>query len=313
MSAVPGIRGRLRGALVALACLLSIAPAAAAEVAAVEAIGIPVADLECSRPFYSMLGFAPVGERELSGDAVERAYGVFGIRLRVARMQLGDEFVDLVQVLTPGGRPIPPDSRSNDRWFQHIAIIVRNMDRAYARLREMNVRYGSSAPQRLPDWNPAAGGIQAFYFRDPDGHFLEVLQFPPGKGEARWQRRDGPLFLGIDHTAIVVADTDASVGFYRDRLGMRVVGTSENHGPEQEHLNNVFGARLRITTLRAERGPGVELLHYLAPTDGRAMPADSRTGDLWDWHIRFRAVDPSVPARILRDPDGHASLVGTAP
>ena len=62
-----------------------------------------------------------------------------------------------------------------------------------------------------------------------------------------------------------------------------MAGGSENWGTEQEHLNNVFGARLRITTLRAARGPGVELLEYLAPTDGRPYPADARANDLLHW------------------------------
>src|SRR5439155_656512 len=82
----------------------------------------------------------------------------------------------------------------------------------------------------------------------PDGHALEVLWFPPGKGAAKWQRRDA-LFLGIDHTAIVVGDTARSLACYRDALGLVVAGESENWGPEQERLNNVAGARLRITTL----------------------------------------------------------------
>jgi catechol 2,3-dioxygenase-like lactoylglutathione lyase family enzyme len=68
------------------------------------------------------------------------------------------------------------------------------------------------------------------------------------------------MFLGIDHTAIVVGNTDASLSFYRDMLGLRVAGESENYGTEQEHLNNVFGAQLRITSLRAAAGPGIELL-----------------------------------------------------
>src|SRR5439155_1036010 len=118
--------------------------------------------------------------------------------------------------------------------------------------------------------------IRAFYFRDPDGHALEILQFPPDKGDPRWHRPSDRVFLGIDHTAIVVGDTAASLGFYRDVLGMRVVGGSENHGPEQERLNNVFGARLRITTLRATAGPAVELLEYLTPRDGRPYPVDEQ-------------------------------------
>src|SRR5213594_2763927 len=108
--------------------------------------------------------------------------------MRVVGMRLGDERIELMEYLTPRGRPIPADSRSHDRWFQHIAIVVSDMDRAYARLREHRVAHASSGPQRLPDWNPNAGGIRAFYFKDPDGHTLEVLSFPPGKGHPRWQR-----------------------------------------------------------------------------------------------------------------------------
>ena len=36
----------------------------------------------------------------------------------------------------------------------------------------------------------------------------------------------------------------------------------------------MFGARLRITALRAHAGPGIEFLEYLAPRDG---PASRRT------------------------------------
>ena len=136
--------------------------------------------------------------------------------------------------------------------------------------------HASTGPQRLPETIPNAAGIRAFYFRDPDGHPLEVLQFPPDKGDPKWHAPSARLFLGIDHTAIVVADTRASLAFYRDVLGFRVAGESMNFGTEQEHLNNVPGARLRITGLRAPSGPGVELLEYLAPRDGRPFPADER-------------------------------------
>jgi catechol 2,3-dioxygenase-like lactoylglutathione lyase family enzyme len=127
----------------------------------------------------------------------------------------------------------------------------------------------------------------------PTRHYLEVLAFPPGKGQSKWHEPKGKLFLGIDHTAIVVSDTAASLHFYRDVLGLRVVGTSENYGTEQEHLNNVFGARLRITSLRADQGPGVEFLEYLAPRTGRASPVDTQADDLWYWQINMRAASPA--------------------
>src|SRR5204863_4115187 len=102
------------------------------------------------------------------------------------------------------------------------------MDKAYEHLRREKVKHVSTAPQTLPEWNKDAGGIKAFYFRDPEDHVLEIIWFPTGKGNPKWQQptdrlvSDRPLFLGIDHTAIVVSDTEKSMEFYRDRLGFKV-------------------------------------------------------------------------------------------
>ena len=287
----------------AMLLLLLLAFPAAAQV---EMVGMTVSDMDRSVAFYSrVLGFEMVADVEVAGTEYERLQGVFGLRMRVVRLRLGAETLELTEYLAPStGRPVPPDSRSQDRWFQHVAIVVSDMDAAYRHLRAHRVRHASSGPQRLPDWNPNAGGIQAFYFKDPDDHVLEVIAFPPGKGEPRWQAAGGRLFLGIDHTAIVVADTEASVGFYRDALGLAVVGGSENHGSEQEHLNNVFGARLRITTLRAASGPGIELLEYLAPRDGRPMPADVRANDLIHWQTTLVVRDAEAAGRRARERGG---------
>lgn len=202
-------------------------------------------------------------------------------------------------------RPIPDDSRSNDGWFQHVAIVVRDMDAAYAKLEATHVPHVSVAPQTLPSWNKNAAGIRAYYFKDPDGHTLELIWFPPDKGQRRWRSPPGTeLFLGIDHTAIASRDTDASIAFYVGRLGLHVAGGSENYGVEQERLSGVPGAHVRITTLRAEGGPGVELLDYLTPADGRALPRDERADDLTHWRTAMVADGVASP-QALRDPDGH--------
>lgn len=299
--------------LVALMLWLAVAPAAQAQTApavvtAVDSISITVSDMDRSVSFFTdVLTFEKVSDVEVWGDDYEHLEGLFGLRLRIVRMKLGDESIELKQFLAPRGRPIPVDSRSHDRWFQHIAIIVSDMERAYQWLRAHKVEHASTGPQRLPDWNPNAGGIQAFYFKDPDGHALEVLWFPAGKGDPKWQRAGDELFLGIDHTAIVISDTEASLRFYRDTLGMRVAGESENYGTEQEHLNNVFGARLRITALRAASGPGIEFLEYLAPRDGRPYPADTRANDLWSWQTHLTTTDAEAACQRLRG--AHAAFV----
>ncbi len=267
----------------------------------VAAVGMTVSDMDRSVEFYSkVLSFEKVSDVEVAGEDYERLQGVFGLRMRVVRMKLGEELIELIEYLAPKGRPYPVDTRGNDRWFQHIAIITSDMDKAYALLRQHKVEHASTGPQRLPDWNKNAGGIKAFYFRDPDRHYLEILQFPAGKGDSKWQRKD-QLFLGIDHTAIVVGNTEASLKFYQDILGMKITGTSENYGTEQEHLNNVFGARLRITALRAPGGgPGIEFLEYLAPRDGRAYPADARANDLFHWQTMLTVTDANRIEQSLR-------------
>ena len=324
------------GARVALVLLLLVAslPSQAA-LREVGAIGLTVDNLDREAEFFTkVLPFLNVDETSTAIGAADELLGLTGTQLRSAELKLGAERITLSEHLTNKGRPIPTDSRSFDHWFQHIAIVVRDMDRAYEHLRRAKVKHVSTTPQTLPAWNIDAGGIKAFYFRDPEDHVLEIIWFPPGKGDPKWQRPTTNLFLGIDHTAIVVSDTERSLAFYRDTLGMKVAGGAENYGTEQEHLNQVFGARLRITALRAERGPGIEFLEYITPPGGRPLPDDAKANDLVFWHTRLvadglddfatklrerqaRFVSARVtalpgalskPARgvIVRDPDGHA-------
>lgn len=329
----------LLASMAAPALLLSQQSGPQPLVHAVNTIGFTVSDMDRSVEFFTkILTFQKVSDVEVAGEEYEHLQGVFGIRMRVVRLNLGEETIELTEYLAPKGKAFPPDSRGNDRWFQHIAIIVSDMDRAYQILRANKVMHASTGPQTLPEWNKNAGGIKAFYFRDPDGHYIEILQFPAGKGNPKWQQKDR-IFLGIDHTAIVVGDTEASLRFYRDLLGFQVVGESENYGTEQEHLNNIFGARLRITALRPASGPAIEFLEYLSPRDGRPYPSDAHSNDLVHWQTRVFVSNPAeaadklrsaktvfissgvikLPTRelsfeqglLVRDPDGHAiELVG---
>ena len=337
---VPTIFKFARAMIVVSFVLLTFA--AQADVRGVGAINLTVGNLDTELNFFTnTLPFELVSIWNVSGKGEDALLGLKNVKLRVAELELGDEHITLTEHSGHAGRPIPADSRSYDRWFQHIAIVVSDMDAAYARLLAHKVKHVSTAPQTLPDWNKGAAGIKAFYFRDPEDHVLEIIYFPKGKGDPKWQKQNradseigAPIFLGIDHTAIVVSDTEKSLAFYRDLLGLRVAGESENYGVEQEHLNQVFGARLHITGLRAEKGPGIEFLEYITPPGGRALPATAKANDLvfWNTHLVVDQLDDfasklheqqtkfvstgvvklsgssSQPVRsvIVRDPDGHA-------
>jgi catechol 2,3-dioxygenase-like lactoylglutathione lyase family enzyme len=306
-------------------------------VSAVDSVGMTVSDMDRSVEFYSKgLSFEKVSDVEVEGAEYEQLMGVFGLRMRVVRMQLGDQFIELIQYIAPSdSKPIPVDSHSNDLWFQHFAIVVSDMDKAYEQVRKYKAHQISTSPQTLPISNKAAAGIRAFKFKDPDGHPLELLWFPSDKGDPRWHRPTRRLFMGIDHTAIGVRDTETSLKFYRDLLGMNVVGGSLNIGTEQEHLDNVFGARVCVTALRPPIWPlGVEFLEYETPLGGRPMPLDIRANDIEYWQTSLIVKDVEAAAKrlqennvrfvsdqtqtlpddklgfkkgiLVRDPDGHA-------
>ena len=274
---------------------------------AVESMGMIVANLDRSIDFYTtILSFQKVSDRQVSGGEIDKLYGLSDVQLRIAQLQLGEQLLELTEFITPKGRVIPVDSRSNDRWFQHIAIVVREMEPAYQHLQDHRVSQISPSPQTLPAWNPVAGGIQAFYFKDPDGHNLELIYFPAGKGDPKWHNSTAPVFLGIDHTAIVVANTAISRAFYCDLLGMKLHQESENYGSEQEQLSGISNAKVKISSLKTTAGLGIELLEYLEPTSGRSIPSDSRLNDIWSYQTTITIKDSlSSIQQLTIDPDGH--------
>lgn len=309
-------------------------------IAVIRSVGMTVSDMDRAVRFYSgALAFEKVSDVEVTGREYEQLFGVFGLRIRVVAMQLGDELLTLTQYIAPSdGKPIPIDSRSNDLWFEHMAIVVSDMDRAFAHVQKHGIRFISTAPQTLPKSNAAVAGIKAFKFKDPDGHALELLWFPADKGVSKWHEPTDKVFMGISHTAISVSDTEKSLQFYRDLLGMQITGKSLNVGTEQEHLDNVFGARVRVTSVRPPlQPPHVEFLDYVVPSDGRPMPRDVKAKDIVHWQTEMvvdeidpvvkrlrehgvRLVSPRVclfpdkqlgfkKAAMALDPDGHAMLL----
>ncbi len=289
---------------ITLAIFFILTPAwAGTVVQSVASVGFTVSDIDRSVAFYrDVLTFKPVSDVEVDGPEYDQLYGVFGVRARIVRMQLGEQQIELTQFISPpDARPIPVPSYSHDLWFQHFAIVVRDMEAAWAQLRKHHVKQISSRPQTIPMSNQAAAGIKAIKFRDPDGHNLELLWFPPDKGNPVWKRPGSDLFMGIDHTAMTVRSTESSAKFYRDLLGMTIAGGTLNMGTTQQYLDSLPGARTRVTGLAPKMGPpGLEFLEYELPTAGRPFPADSHPTDLWHWQTTLVVPDAETAAAELR-------------
>ena len=300
-------RRRMLGLISALLLFGWTVPAVAfegavASVKRVAMIGFTVSDMERSVAFYErVLGFEKVAELQVTGSEYDSLQGVFASNMRIVHMKLGEQTLELTQYVSPEGRPIPVPSHSNDLWFEHMAIVVSDMEKAYEVLRRNGVRQISPEPQTIPESNVPAAGIKAIKFRDPDNHDLELLYFPTGKGSAHWHQPTNRLFLGIDHTAITVSNTEQSLKFYRDLLGMKISGGSLNTGITQERLDGVFNARVRVTAVAPETAPPhVEFLQYETPPGGRPMPIDTKATDLWHWQTSLVVDDVAAAANALR-------------
>ena len=292
-------------------------------------VSITVSDLQRAERFFrDGFGFTTHEEKTLDDPAWAELMGVPPTtKGHAKRLRLGAQEIGLT-AFDPPGRPYPEPRASNDRVFQHFAIVVEDIEAAWSNLQRLSpTPISTQGPVRLPD---KTGGVSACKFRDPDGHPLEFLHLPPGVGDPVWQRGAGAQPLGFDHTAIVVEDVDRSISFYSGLLGMRLGGQSLNTGVEQEQMDGLPGCVVDVVGLKPVDVPTpyVELLCYRQPP-GRTPTDDIATTDIASTRqvlavddlggilnrlevAGTRFVSPGIVtlgngsrAASIRDPDGH--------
>jgi catechol 2,3-dioxygenase-like lactoylglutathione lyase family enzyme len=218
-------------------------------------------------------------------------------------LSLGDAIIELLEFDHPG-QPYPPELSPYDTRFQHLGIVVTDMHRAMERLSHTTgwAAISRGGPQQLPQKD---GGVTAFKFRDPDGHPLEFLKFAAGTTPLHWRKSIRLGILGIDHSALSVADTTRSVHFY-ESLGLAPSSRALNQGIEQEHLDGVSAPVVDVISLTAlDPTPHIELLHY--HTKARATHEAMRSHDGAATRLVFVACDTTIHGdnRLIQDPDGH--------
>ena len=291
---------------------------------AILAVSRTVADLARTEAFYrDGLGFSSEGPPEPLPAPLARAMGLDGRRTARLRMRLGAQQLAFLAV-DPPGAPYPTVPRATDPFFQHVAIPVRDMAAAAARLAAAGaVPVSTGGPQRLP---ASSGGVTAWKVRDPDGHPVELIHFPGGPAAERWANPPG-LFLGIDHSALTVTDLGTALPFYTGLLGFRLAPRAQNVGAEQARLDGLTAPEVDVLALvpAGTPTPHLELLHYRRPgsdrsTPARYGPADRATSrlvlavtDLTSLANAIRAAGHTV--RVAEDaayavgPDGHGLLL----
>lgn len=294
---------------------MAVAPrAATAHVAALQHLRVCSAQAKPLAAFYeSALGFRQTAVEHLSGARTQERFGVAGRALRIT-LELGAQKIKLLQFVDRPGRDYPASSKTSDRVFQHFAIVVEDMTAAMAQLSQISgwVPISRGGPQQLP---ASSGGVVAFKFRDPEGHPLELLAFPSDNPPAHWRhvRGHGP-FLGIDHSAICVADVTRSVTFY-ESLGLKLSHRSFNDDPAQARLDDLDHPLAEVVALQPDHAtPHVELLCYQGADAN--VQLDLHANDVAATCLVFEPEQDALrpPAcrgslQDLLDPDGHRLVI----
>jgi catechol 2,3-dioxygenase-like lactoylglutathione lyase family enzyme len=257
---------------------------------AITAFRLVTADPGRLTRFYAALGFS-IGQRHAITPVEMALLGIEGAGMRWS-MTLGPSRVDLDCFERPG-RPYPPDADAASLCFQHLALVTDDASSAWARAERAGaLPISRDGPVTLPR---AAGGVTAVKFRDPEGHPLELLQFPEPTGQGPPDR----AICGIDHSAISVADVAASSMFYESQA-LTQGKTSLNVGTEQVALDGLDGVAVDVVPLQPRMmPPHLELLGYRHPRGrvfDRAAPNDIAA---------TRVVWGAGRTDLVRDPDGH--------
>jgi catechol 2,3-dioxygenase-like lactoylglutathione lyase family enzyme len=255
-------------------------------------------DAEAMAGFYvAALGFE-LGATEPIAAAELALLGLTGTGTRTT-LALAMQVVQIDQ-FDPPGRAYPLPGASDDRCFQHCALITHAMPDAWARVLAAGAcPISPDGPVQLPTEN---GSVTAVKFRDPEGHPLELVAFPePEAGAHR---------LAIDHSAIVVRDVAASLAFY-EQCGLVLGDRTLNYGPAQAALDGLPEPRVDVVPLNPPGGGAhLELLVY----------ADPAPRPQHDWQVRdvaaTRLVWQAAEPALITDPDGHlhqCQPLGTPP
>ena len=147
--------------------------------------------------------------------------------------------------------------------------------------------------------------------------------------------RRNVVITGMNHTGFIVRDLDRATEFYRDVMGMLVVGTKERQGEPISQVVGYENTRLKRTMLSVGDNHLLELIQYLHPS-GEERPSEERN-TLGATHLALdvddiqqmyqhiiergaRKLNPPVelePGRLacyLQDPDGNwVELIQTSP
>ena len=141
-------------------------------------VGLTVSDLERSIAFYrDVLGLEFQGEIFMEGEETDKMFRRVNCKARVAYLNGSKAVeappVELIQFVNNEVKKVPSDLFTTS--ISEVCFYTDDIDSAYKHLVDNNVEC-LSEPQYFDFSADGFGESRAFYFRDPDGIILEMMQ-----------------------------------------------------------------------------------------------------------------------------------------
>jgi len=133
---------------------------------------VTVIDIDKAIAFYrDILGLRLLYTAEGGGEETSRGVGVKGANMKLAVLQVGDDTIELIQYVTPKGKPY--DRLPCDIGNMHIAFGVSDIHKMYNELKKRGIKFNT--PPNETREGPMKGWLWT-YFNDPDGAQLELVE-----------------------------------------------------------------------------------------------------------------------------------------
>jgi catechol 2,3-dioxygenase-like lactoylglutathione lyase family enzyme len=145
----------------------------------VDHIGITVSDMERAISFFrDVLGAQVTTPYAYDDPAIARAIGFERVRNVICQAQLNGKRFELLQYLTPEGRPAGA-SRPCDSGHMHLALEVEDIDAVAERMRSAGFEPAGPVQRGL-----GGAGLSAIYCYGFDGLVIELIDYHRDRPDA---------------------------------------------------------------------------------------------------------------------------------
>lgn len=274
--------------------LLAIASSASAQDGLVVGLGnffSPiVSDLDKAIAFYRDgigLDIQGTPANAEQNPALRNMFGLPDAQLRwmVARPAGMRTGVEIVEIRKAEGKPL--ERRMQDPGAFTLVLIVRELDPILTRLKAIGAQIVTTGG--VPVDVPFNGRARGIVVKDPDGHFVELVQGPPAEAAA-----PGAPNITSVRVRLTVEDAGKTMREYQ-QLGM--AGTMnvmfESSAPVLKMFGMKADAQYRVATMDVPNAPKVEFVDFKG-VERRTVRANIQDPGSTRLQLQVRDVDAVI-------------------